>query len=200
MTLDVTHLMMLEADKVAPVSDRRIASEIRLLSETDVRNFAWEPEYRLNPEYAARLLFGFDFCAGAFVEGRLAAYAWYALSSIEAKNNRGRSRHSGTSMTFPEHMAFLYQAFTHPDFRREGFYADLHRFAFDALAGRGVTAILATCDWSNRSALANSRDLGFRNLGKIWRFGVGSSVAGIYPRVAKSLGIRIGRGVVPATS
>ena len=192
--------MLLEADEPTMAASSEEDVRLRLLKATDIRQLAWEPCYKLEAEWAARLIFDLDFCVGAYVDGQLAAYAWYALSSIEAQHNRGRSPSSGTSLAFPSHMAFMYRAFTAPDFRGRNLHASLHRFAFKTLRPHGVKAILTTCDWADPSGLGNCYDIGFRYLGKIWRFGIGPGTTGMYPRAAKQLGIRIGRGVAPVAS
>ena len=196
MTLDVTHLMLLQRTDLVPGEDQVGIVELRLLGPGDIRDLAADPSNELDASLAGRLGPGGDTCVAAFCDGRLASYGWYARDAIEAEHNRGRSPYSGTAVRFPRHMAFLYKGFTHPDFRGRGIYGLVHQFALQELSAEGVTAILATADWSNNAALRSCYRLGFRYLGRIWRFGWGRWVAGVYPRAASRHEIQLGQQAV----
>ncbi len=192
-TLDVTHLMLLQQqDTACSAQEIEPRANFRLLTPADVRHHCWDRLNDLEPGLAPRLSSGLDYCMAAIVDGRLASYAWYAIGSIEAEHNRGGSPHSGTALAFPPAFAFLYRGFTHPQFRGRGLYAAVHAAALEALAPHGVNALLATADWTNLPALRSCARIGFRSLGRIWRFGVSRHVAGVYPIAAKIYGVRVG--------
>lgn len=193
LTLDVTHLLILEQSSVRPPRPLPEHASLAVLEPSDVRRFAEDPAAQLDPPMACRAATGRDFCVAALWDGSLAAYAWYAIGSIEAEHNRGRTVHSGTALSFPPTMAFLYKALTLPAYRGRGLYRQINLFALQQLSARGVRSILTTTDWSNRPALQSCYGVGFRSLGCIWRVGLAHRVAGFDPPRAAELQIRLGR-------
>lgn len=190
-TLDVTELMILHGAGLneGPLPE---GVEICFLSADYIRQLAATPAYELDATLADHLECGGSVCVGAWVGSRLASYAWYAFDLIEEQHNRGAKVELGTALSFPPDVAFLYKGFTHEDFRGQGLYRCLHRFALHALASRGVRSILTTADWSNRAALRSCYALGFLGLGRIWRIGCGGRSIGFYPAVVNQYGIRVG--------
>jgi len=191
-TLDITHLMILTSETLRPPPEIARDMHVSVLPTDQVRQFSANPSNHLVAAIASRIELGNDICVAACCGNRLAAYAWYALGSIEASQNCGRTVHSGTALSFPSNCAFLYKAFTHPDFRGRGLYKHVNRHALEILSHRGIDTILATTDWSNFSALKSCYGLGFQHLGNIWRVGTPGMVAGFYPTKAKRLDIRFG--------
>lgn len=196
MVLDVTHLLILGQDQLSLPEPTDSEVTFRFLTADDVRHFAFNPENELDPGLASRLVLGRDACFGAMIGDRLAAYAWIAFGSIESTHNRGSDLRSGVALSFPDHQAFLYKAYTHPDFRGRQLYSGLSRSALRALSARGITELILTADWTNRSALGSCTRAGCRSLGKIWRWGWGQLLFTRTPRAARRLGIRFGRRAV----
>ncbi len=122
----------------------------------------------------------------------MASYSWYAQHAVLASENRGRKPGSGTPLRFPPNFAFLYNALTLPEHRGRALMANIHDFAARRFAEEGVTHFLTTTDWTNTPALRAMQGGGFRSIGIMWRFGFGSSVACVYPRAARRLGVVIG--------
>lgn len=192
MVLDVTELLVLERDRLSASVEVDSEATFQFLTADEVRRFAFNPSNDLDPALASRLVLGKDACFGALVGDRLAAYAWLAFGSIEAAHNRGSDIRSGVALSFPDHMAFVYKAFTHPDFRGRGLYAQLGRLALLELSDRGITALVATADWTNRAALASCYRIGYQSLGKICRLGLGGLLFTRSPRAGRRIGIRFG--------
>ncbi len=192
MTLDITHLMQLHVAQLKPDEAPPVGVEFRFLSAAEVQHFATvSSEWNLTPDLADRLIGGRNFCFGAFREGQLASYAWLALQFIEPEHNQGRSPGSGVGLSFPDHYAFLYKAFTHPTDRGHRLYGHVTRRALDSLQPYGVTSLLSTAEWTNRAALTSCWRVGYEDLGLVWRFGWGRLPFTIRPRRAASLGIRV---------
>jgi hypothetical protein len=189
-TLDVTWLMVLDRE-LAKTASNRCQGDVtsRLLTARDVETYSGHTDSELTPEIANRLRGGIDFCVGIFVEGELASYAWFALESIEAEQNRGAHPASGVGFMFPSHMAFMYKGYTLPAFRGRGLYRDVPRAAFELLNSHGVTAILSTADWSNATALSSCTRLGFRPIGRVWIGGVRNLVWQKHPVSTRAYGI-----------
>ena len=191
-TLDITHLMILKSESLRTLPQLRNDANLSVLTPSQVRQFAADPSNELDAALARRIEIGNDMCVAAYCGDRMAAYAWYAQGSIEASYNQGRTVHSGTAISFPSHMSFLYKAFTHPDFRGQGLYKHVNKYALEQLNHEGIDTILATTDWSNLPALKSCYGLGFQHLGNIWRMGFPGLVSGVYPNTAKKMQIRFG--------
>lgn len=197
MILDVSCLFLIEAHQVRrPPADDRFT--FRMLAADEVYTAARQPENRLDPLFADRILYGRDLCFGAFMDDRLACYAWYALGSIEAEHNCGVHPRSGLAISFPADMAFMYNGFTHSDFRGQRIQPASFCRAVDELAQRGIRRILTTTEWSNCSARRAAEYVGFREIANYARFGLGSAIATLTPARARRLGIRFGSEAVVA--
>lgn len=192
MHLDVTHLMLLRCSDVLPIEQPRVPAMFQFLNAGDVKRFAHQPVNELDEQLAVRVQRPNDYCLAAIVNGELAAYSWYALGSIEAEFNCGATRPTGTALSFPRHMAFMYKAFVVPKYRGHRLCANLQRRALFEFTKCGVSAILTTSDWSNGPTLRTLYNLGFQHLGNIWRVGIGEHVAGVYPSAAKLFSIQVG--------
>lgn len=199
--LDVTHLMQLKDVKLLPNDHLHSGVDFKWLAADDVRHFS-APEYELSRELGERLQPGRDGCYAAFLDGRLAAYAWFAIGSIEAEHNRSRSLESGVAISFPSEMAFMYKGFVHPEFRGRRLYGHICTGALESLKQRGVTSIISTAEWTNHAALTSCRRAGFEELGLIWRCGRPPLAWTLAARRGKRLGIRFARDavVVPRTA
>ncbi len=193
-TLDVTHLMRLDLETASPPPEPP-GFTFRFVTAKEITSFT-SSENDLPPELAARVDLGFDFCFAALADDQLASYAWFALGSIEAEHNRGEKLNSGVAMSFPEELAFMYKGFTYPEFRGKGLYGHVSTKALQGLQPHGVSTVISTADWSNESALKSCWRLGFKDLGLVWRAGVGPLMVTHAPRKGKSLGIKFGRKAV----
>jgi ribosomal protein S18 acetylase RimI-like enzyme len=163
--------------------------EMRFLRADEVRGFALNPANGMDPAFAARVEGGLDLCFAAIHGDRLANYAWYALHSIEAEHA------AGAALGLPGDMAYLYKAFTHPDFRGQRLNGACTGRALGALSGRGISRLLAFVYWSNKPSLASFDHVGFRRLGLM---AVGSRGPARVPPRALRLGVRFGEDAAAA--
>lgn len=192
MTCDITRLMVLNSEDARPPQIDP-ALEIRFLSAEEVARFACDPANDLDPSFAERMTCRRDVCCAALDDGQLAAYAWLALGSIEADMNRGRKNDSGVALSFNRRAAFVYKAYTRPEYRGLRLYAACLADGLASLQPRGVRQLLATAEWTNRAALSACHGLGFRDLGTIVRLVWGPLRFTRGPRAGQALGIRLGR-------
>ena len=182
-TLDVHRLLWLEAEGMEPAAldDGRFA--FRFLGPSEVRTFAADPENCLDATLADELASGVSYCFAALAGGRLAAYGWYAVGSVDPK-------HCGdVAIALPADVAYFYNGFTRPEFRGRGVYAAVMGQGLRALADRGVRHLLAGVRWTNWAALRSSRRLGFVDLGCFVSIGRGRCRLVFPPRAAVRRGI-----------
>ncbi len=179
MTLDVTRLVWLEG-KVARFEEPTDPSlTFRFLLPADIRKFSSDPSSELDESFVDRLAGGQHFCFAALStprsgEQQLAAYAWFVLDHVDAEYNQGRQKNTGVSFSYPDHVAFMYKGWTHPDFRGRQLYGLVNGLAMRSLYDRGITHCLSTMDWTNRAARRSCRKLGFIELELVVRWGWGS--------------------------
>jgi len=166
--------------------------ECRFLSAVEIAAFATDPTNELAVEFASRASAGLDCCFAIVDRGRLAAYSWYALQSIEG------AHHVGLPMSFPSNTAYMYKAFTHPEYRGKGLYGIGVSRALEALAPRGVTRLVTSINRANFASMGSTRRLGFKSLGNLWTLGPGARRIAWTPRAAQRLGIQFGGNAVVA--
>jgi hypothetical protein len=95
-------------------------------------------------------------------------------------------------MSFPADMAYMYKAFTHPDYRGKALYGIGVTKALEALASRGVTRLVTSINRANFDSRSGCRKIGFKSLGNLWTLGTGSRRIAWPPQAARQLGIQFG--------
>lgn len=181
-SLDIVHVLLLEPDRMrVPGADP--CFEMRFLRPEEIRRFARNPANALSSAFVERAERGLDLCYAAIHGDRLANYGWYALHSVEAEHS------AGAALGLPPDMAYLYKAFTHPDFRGQRLNGACIGNALGALASHGVERLLSFVYWSNRASLRSFDRLGFQRLGFL---AVGPRGPSRVPPQARRLGVTFG--------
>ena len=191
--LDITHVMVADAEAAKAPHGQNLLDECRLLSAEEVRRFAADASNDIDPDLAQRLELGYDFCVGGITDGRLAGYCWLALDSVEAEHNRSNENPaSGVAYSYPRDSAFRYKGFTHPDFRGRRVYQQLALAASREMAKRGVRYIVSTAECVNYSALKSSYRCGYDHIGYTMLVGFGNR-SWVWASDLSERGIKIGR-------
>lgn len=181
-SLDVVHVLLLEPDRMrVPSADS--CFEMRFLRPDEIRRFARNPTNQLSADFAERAARGLDLCYAAIHGDRLANYGWYALHSVEAEHS------AGAALGLPADMAYLYKAFTHPDFRGQRLNGACIGKALSALSEHGVQRLLSLVYWSNSASMRSFDRLGCQRLGLL---AVGPRGPSRVPPQARRLGVRFG--------
>ena len=141
---EVSEMVWLDAERLPAVIEAPSDFTFRFLTVDEIANLTDDFEYELAPEFVSRAANGMDLCFAALDrDERVAHYGWYALGSIEGKH------HMGVPMSFPDDVAYMYNAFTHPDFRGRRLHGTAMALALRKLADRGITKLLSTIEWTN---------------------------------------------------
>ncbi len=188
--LEVSELSWLDENQRSnsAASHPRLSSEFacRFLTSVEIASFGIDPANDLSVDFASRPTAGLDYCFGIVNRERLASYSWYALRSIEGEH------HVGVPMSFPANTAYMYKAFTHPDYRGKALYGIGVTKALHALASRGVTRLVTSINRVNFASRAGCHRIGFKSLGNLWTLGTGARRIAWTPRAARQLGIQFG--------
>jgi len=185
--LEVTELSWLEkGPRSSAVADANSDFAYGFLMPAKIAAFGADPANDLAVDFASRASAGLDYCFGIVDRDRLAAYSWYALGSIEGRH------HVGVPMSFPATTAYMYKAFTHPDYRGKALYGIGVWKALEALAERGVTRLVTSVGRANFASRSGCRKIGFKSLGNLWTLGTGAHRIAWTPRAARQLGIQFG--------
>jgi ribosomal protein S18 acetylase RimI-like enzyme len=180
---DMCRLLWLDLEHIGPASPAGGEFTFRFLDENEVRQFAADPENCLDASLADQLAAGRDLCFAALAGGRLAAYGWYALGSVDPRHC------GGLILELPPEAAYFYNGFTRPEFRGQRVYDRLMGEGLRALAGRGIRKLLAIVEWTNWAALKSSRRAGCTDLGRLVGLGFGCCRLVYLSRPAKRQGI-----------
>jgi hypothetical protein len=184
--LTVINVVWLDATRVRSTAHDDARFTFRFLAVDEVREFAADPANQLQPPFVERSAVGRDLCFAAVIGGTLAAYGWYALEAIEAEHA------FGVAMSFPGYVAYMYNGFTHADFRGARLHGAIMTQALQQLAERGITKLVSLVDWTNAASMQSCYRSGYELLGQIVLMRLPMRDLVIAPRRAKALGIRFG--------
>lgn len=182
--LEVADLLWLDGSKMPPTISIDPAFTFRFLTAAEIKRYSADPIYELAPDCVRRATSSHHFCFAVLDGQRLASYSWYAPGAIEAEHN------VGVAMSFPANAAYMYKAFTHPDYRGRRLYGAGMALALKALEERGITKLVTTVHTNNFASLASCRRLGYEQIGRIWTLGRGHRRWAIKPQTAKKFGIQ----------
>ena len=133
-------------------------AEVRLLEREDLRRYSQESAYEISAAFVDGIAGRDDLCFGAFVDGRLAAYRFFALRPTAIDGH--------LLFDYPPRWVYAYKAFTLPAWRgnrlhRELFVRSLPKLGrwFGGLERPLGFVTLVMSD--NRSSAAALRRLGF---------------------------------------
>jgi hypothetical protein len=108
--IEVHRVRLLELTRMTRESARDARFESRFLTPAEIRAFAADPANDLSARAAERAEHG-HLCFAALLDGRLAAYSWYAIGSVEPQHS------AGVALAFPADTAYAYKAYTRPEHR-----------------------------------------------------------------------------------
>jgi len=131
--------------------------DCRLLPEREVLALCADPVLELVPSKVQAAYRRGDLCAGAFQDGELAGYCWFALSPSPLMD--------GAWLEFPDQVVYTYKSYVRPGFRGRGIAAALYGFADAHFLERGRTHAVLCVESHNRPSIAAARRSGFAEAG-----------------------------------
>lgn len=134
-----------------------------------------------------------DKCFGILDQGRLVAFAWYAVRSPARMNDLWALEFAGRSV-------YLYFVYTHPQYRGRRLFAHGVKLASKKYAEDGYEHLVAFVEWANYSSLAAFRRMGFQEFGRMRitrAFGRDITLGG---RGCERFGFRVVRNPNPLTA
>jgi len=179
-------VVWLDTSSIAELNSVDPRFEFRFLGAEEIRRFSTNPGLKLAQALADRIEAGRDFCFAALEGDKLAAYGWYALDCIEAEHN------FGIPMSFHANTAYMYNGFTHPDYRGLRLHGRTMGLALRTLQAQGIMHLISTVDWKNEASLRSCDRLGYHRLGRIVTVGHTQPMVLRFPHQAVSLGIQFG--------
>lgn len=184
--IEVNKMLWLDLTALPSFVEFDPAFSFRFLSSSEIESYGQDPANEIASDFLQRALSQQNQCLAAFHGERLASYSWYARNSVDGKD------HLGVSMSFPTDVVYMYNAFTHPDFRGRRLFSAGVALAAKELAAQGATKMIASVNSTNFASLRSCKRLGFRELGRIWTLGSGDHRLARTPSAAKRLGIQFG--------
>jgi ribosomal protein S18 acetylase RimI-like enzyme len=131
--------------------------DCRLLPEREVLALCADPVLDLVPSNVQAAYRRGDLCVGAFQDGELAGYCWFALSPSPLMD--------GAWLEFPDQVVYTYKSYVRPSFRGRGIAAALYGFADAHFLERGRTHAVLCVESHNRPSIAAARRSGFAEAG-----------------------------------
>jgi ribosomal protein S18 acetylase RimI-like enzyme len=131
--------------------------DCRLLPEREVLALCADPALDLVPSKVQAAYRRGDLCVGAFHDGELAGYCWFALSPAPHMD--------GAWLEFPDHVVYTYKSYVRPAFRGRGIAAALYGFGDAHFLERGRTHAVLCVESHNGASIAAARRSGFAAAG-----------------------------------
>ncbi len=186
MHFQVDHVLCFDVDRLPEPPPADTGLEFRFLTPDEIRTFAADPANQLDQSMADRAAARYDQCLGVLAGDRLAGYGWCAFDSIEPEHG------GGVAMSWPRHVAYMYNGFTRPEFRGRRLNGLRVLWAAKELAARGIQKLVALVEWTNWASLRSSLDAGGTSLGRLVTFGIGRRRWSYFPKAAQEMGIQFG--------
>jgi ribosomal protein S18 acetylase RimI-like enzyme len=155
--------------------------DCRLLKEREVLALCADAALDLVPSKVQAAYARGDLCVGAYQDGKLAGYCWFALSAAPHMD--------GAWLEFPEHVVYIYKSYVRPAFRGRGIAATLYGFADALFLQRGRTHAVLCVESHNRPSIAAARRSGFADAGYAAYLG-GARLRAWCSRAAAGSGLR----------
>lgn len=109
-----------------------------------------------------------DKCFAVLHEGKLAHYSWYSSASTSVMGN--------VRIEYPDDWVYMYNAYTHPDYRGMGLYPTAVARALKSLPADRFRACIALVNLDNPSSSSPMFKIGFSGLGKVLLIAAGKSM------------------------
>jgi ribosomal protein S18 acetylase RimI-like enzyme len=155
--------------------------DCRLLPEREVLALCADPVLDLVPSNVQAAYRRGDLCVGAFQDGELAGYCWFALSPSPLMD--------GAWLEFPDQVVYTYKSYVRPSFRGRGIAAALYGFADAHFLERGRTHAVLCVESHNRPSIAAARRSGFAEAGYA-AYLAGARLGAWRSRAAAGYGVR----------
>lgn len=126
--------------------------DFRVMTEPEVLARANEPGLNLSPDKVRAALARGDVCAGAYDEGRLAGYCWFAYSPLPHLD--------GVWVSFGDEVGWTYKSLVRPSHRGRGIAPALYDFADRLGRQRGRKRAVICVESHNRASIAAARRSG----------------------------------------
>jgi len=142
-----------QAQAAAASAGPAVAVEVRQLPRAELRQYSRDPGYEISQRFLEGVAERDDLCFGAFVEGNLASYRFFARepTAIDAH----------LRFHFPMHWIYAYKAFTHPLWRGKRLHRELflrsvpqlRQWRKDSLEPHGVVTLVMSDNPASATAL-----------------------------------------------
>ena len=121
------------------------------LNETDMKEMEQLPMRSRKESELLNLMRKGNNCLGIRINGQLAAFSWY---------NQHECNFSGSTFALEDNEAYLFDAYTSPDFRGMNLAPLIRQEVYKVLDEQGITTLLSVSECFNRPAIRFKSKLG----------------------------------------
>lgn len=132
----------------------------RFLTKDELCTFAGDPANDLELEGLQCAFQKGDKCFGILDGERLASYGWYS--------NRPTVSSENLHLHFNDQYIYMYQGYTHDDYRGQRLHAIGMTMALQEFLQRGFKGIVSCVDAANFSSLKSVYRMGYKDFGKLY--------------------------------
>lgn len=117
-------------------------------------------EYRLEEEFLGEAISKGDDCFAILDGDRLASYGWYS--------NKPTKISPELELRFDERYIYMYNGFTHPNYRGQRLHAIGMTMALNHYLNKGYKGIVSWVEANNFNSLRSCYRMGYRDFGEIY--------------------------------
>lgn len=154
----------------------------RRLRDEEVLSLCADAELDLHETMVRAALLKGHACVGAFCEGRLAGYVWFAYEDAPHLN--------GVRVSIPARAIYRFKAFVRPAFRGHGVARFLYGAADGIVARPGREHVVSCIAVQNRPSVAASIRSGDELLGYLGYWQAGKRFLVLHTRAVEAFGLR----------
>jgi ribosomal protein S18 acetylase RimI-like enzyme len=118
------------------------------------------PEYQMDRDFLDEAIGKGDACFAIFDAHRLASYGWYSTKPTKVNED--------LELQFDERRVYMYNGFTHPNYRGQRLHAIGMTMALDHYLNQGYRGLVSWVEANNVGSLRSCHRMGYRDFGEIY--------------------------------
>jgi hypothetical protein len=118
------------------------------------------PEYQLGRDFLDEAIGKGDQCFAIFDAHRLASYGWYSIKPTKVNQD--------LELQFDKRYIYMYNGFTHPNYRGQRLHAIGKTMALDHYLNQGYRGTVSWVEANNVRSLRSCYRMGYRDFGEMY--------------------------------
>ncbi|MBO0724016.1 MAG: GNAT family N-acetyltransferase [Blastocatellia bacterium] len=136
------------------------AYRCEFLDQERLLRLSENPEYQIDRDFLDEAIGKGDACFAILDADRLASYGWYSTSPTKVNKD--------LELQFGERRVYMYNGFTHPNYRGQRLHAIGMTMALNHYLNQGYKGLVSWVEANNVGSLRSCYRMGYRDFGEIY--------------------------------